>query len=108
MSSETESKTTPLNDSSLELEDTMTSLIVTVWVQFSNLLHTIILKLYFIIGGEVTILNRNKSLLAKPLVPFNLPALLPGPYEDKLSQSHQVWCGCFLVTSLCSSHTFNI
>lgn len=41
MPSETESKTTPLNDSSLEFEDTMTSLIVTVWVQFSNLLHTI-------------------------------------------------------------------
>lgn len=41
MPSETESKTTPLNDSSLEFEDPMTSLIVTVWVQFSDLLHTI-------------------------------------------------------------------
>lgn len=34
-----ESKTTPLNDSLLEFEDTMTPLRVTVWVQFSILLH---------------------------------------------------------------------
>lgn len=41
MSYEMESKTTPLNDSLLEFEDVMTSLIVTVWVQFSILLHPV-------------------------------------------------------------------
>lgn len=80
-----ESKTTPLNDSSLELEDTMTSLIVTVWVQFSNLLHTINNSKTVFYHLEAKLLNRNKSLLAKPLVPFNLPPLLPEPCEDKLS-----------------------
>lgn len=71
MSHEMESKTAPLNDSSLEFEDTMTSLIVTVWVQFSNLLHTINnSKCILSIGDEVTILNINKSLLAKSLVPL--------------------------------------